>query len=209
MDKALALAPDSLVVLSAAGSLATALGQAEDALRYYQLGLRQDPLHLVLLYNLATAQWQLGRTEDAEQSFRRLLELNPEDWGSHTQLAIIMLGSGRIEQAREELDLEVDPQQQEYGRILALYAQGRTAEADERLQAFSAAHQSWASALIATVHAFRGDADAAFEWLDRAYEIRGSLLTDALRDPMMRSLHDDPRWDDLLRRMNLPVDSTL
>jgi TolB-like protein/Tfp pilus assembly protein PilF len=208
MNKALALDPDSLAVLNAAGAMASALGQPEEALRYYQQAERQDPLHLVQLYNLADTQRQLGRTEEAERGFRRLLEINPQDWGSHTQLAIIMLGSGRIEQAWEELAQEVDPQQQEYGRILALYAQGRSAEADKRLQAFSEAHQAWASALIATVHAFRGDADAAFEWLDRAYESRDSLLTSLLRDPLLESVHDDPRWNALLRRLNLPVDST-
>jgi TolB-like protein/Tfp pilus assembly protein PilF len=207
VDKALALDSDSLFVLGAASSLASAQGQHEKALHYIQQSLRLDPLNLVQLYNLADTQRQLGRTEEAERSFRRLLEINPQDWGSHTQLAIIMLESGRIEQAWEELALEVDPQQQEYGRILALYAQGRTAEADERLQAFSEAHQSWASALIATLHAFRGDADAAFEWLDRAYQNRDSLLTATLRDPLLESVHDDPRWNALLRRMNLPVDS--
>ena len=47
---------------------------------------------------------------------------------------------------------------------------------------------------FAEIHAYRGEIDLAFEWLERAEATNDSGLTDAITNPLMRSLHDDPRW---------------
>jgi hypothetical protein len=62
--------------------------------------------------------------------------LNPEDWGTHSRLAIIYLRQKHPEHAMEELTLEPDPQMKEYARILVLPALGRGEEASERLDAY-------------------------------------------------------------------------
>ena len=54
---------------------------------------------------------------------------------------------------------------------------------------------------VADVHAARGEADAAFEWLDRAYAKRDTGLAHVRTDPRLQSLHGDSRWGALLRRM--------
>jgi len=202
--KALALSPDDPRVLGAAGNLANMLGRLDDALGYYQRILEEDPLDLITLYNVADMLHRHGQLEQSEAAFRRLLELNPEDWGSHTRLAIIMLEQGRAQEAWNELELEVDPQQQEYGRILALSALGRSAEAGQRLQTFIEENQSWAAFLIATIHAWQGDPDAAFAWLDSAYQQRDGWMSGILKEPLFTPLHDDPRWVALVDRMGLP-----
>jgi tetratricopeptide (TPR) repeat protein len=133
-----------------------------------------------------------------------VLELNPEDWGTHSTLALIYLMQGDTQKAWDELDLEVDPFYQEWTRILALPALGREAEAQRRLDAFIQEHQSWAPVLIASVYAWWGEADEAFAWLERAFHERDLLLTGLLQDTNLNSLHDDPRWDEMLKRIGLP-----
>ena len=59
---------------------------------------------------------------------------------------------------------------------------------------------------IAEIHAWRGDRDQAFEWLERCWRDRDSGLTLAGFDPLVRDLRGDPRWADLRRRMKLPVE---
>ena len=59
---------------------------------------------------------------------------------------------------------------------------------------------------IADVHAYRGDKDRAFEWLERARRQRDSGLTGLRFDPFFENLHSDPRWDALLRRLGLADD---
>ena len=115
-----------------------------------------------------------------------------------------MLQQDQPQEAWLELDLEVDPQQQEFGRILTLSALGKEAEAEQRLALFIEQHQSWAAFLIAGIYTWQGDKDAAFNWLEQAYQQHSGLLSTILLEPLLLPLHDDPRWGDLLGRMNLP-----
>jgi len=57
---------------------------------------------------------------------------------------------------------------------------------------------------IASLYAQAGDSDQAFAWLETAYRKRVSRLTNVNVEPAFDSLHSDPRYDDLLRRIGLP-----
>ena len=52
------------------------------------------------------------------------------------------------------------------------------------------------------VHAWRGDVDAAFEWLDRTID-DGQPTLGIRTEPLLGNLFDDPRWDPLLARIGL------
>ena len=57
--------------------------------------------------------------------------------------------------------------------------------------------------LIAELYADLGDKEHAFEWLNTAYQEHGHLLYGLRTDFAFDSLRSDPRFQDLLRRMNL------
>ncbi len=57
---------------------------------------------------------------------------------------------------------------------------------------------------IAGAHAIRGEADRAFEWLDLAYRQRNVRLADFKLNPDMTLLAGDPRYKQMLRKLNLP-----
>ena len=58
---------------------------------------------------------------------------------------------------------------------------------------------------IATVYAGLGENDRAFEWFERAYQQHEGFLAYVFRvEPRFDSLHSDPRFQDLLRRIGLP-----
>ena len=59
---------------------------------------------------------------------------------------------------------------------------------------------------IAMVYAFRGQADQAFEWLERARVAHVRELNDVKGSPFLRSIRGDPRYAALLKKMNLPLD---
>jgi hypothetical protein len=56
----------------------------------------------------------------------------------------------------------------------------------------------------ARIYARLGDKDQAFAWLEKAYEKRDGLMFVLKVSPRWDSLRDDPRYDDLVRRMNFP-----
>ena len=49
-----------------------------------------------------------------------------------------------------------------------------------------------------------GDKDKMFEWLNKAYAERSTWLYTIAFYPSFEPLHSDPRFQDLVRRMNLP-----
>jgi adenylate cyclase len=57
---------------------------------------------------------------------------------------------------------------------------------------------------IAQAHAFRGEADLAFKWLERAYDQRDGGVSDIKSDRAMRKLVGDPRYKAFLRKLKLP-----
>ncbi|MBS0557641.1 MAG: hypothetical protein JSR27_09550 [Proteobacteria bacterium] len=54
---------------------------------------------------------------------------------------------------------------------------------------------------IAQVHAWRGEADAAFAWLDKALTLHDGGMMLITCDPLLASLRVDPRYAALVRRM--------
>ena len=55
---------------------------------------------------------------------------------------------------------------------------------------------------LAITYAALGEKDQAFEWLEKSFQARTALLLTII-NPLLAPLRDDPRFHDLLRRMNL------
>ena len=54
-----------------------------------------------------------------------------------------------------------------------------------------------------------GDNEKAFLWLERAYDERAAFLRFLAVDPSFDTLRSDPRFQELLRRMNFPENETV
>jgi len=59
---------------------------------------------------------------------------------------------------------------------------------------------------IAVEHAWRREADLAFEWLEKAFDLHQGGLSEVKVDPWFKALHADARYTALLKKMNLPAD---
>ena len=57
---------------------------------------------------------------------------------------------------------------------------------------------------LALVHAGREDKDRAFDWLEKAYDERFNRLAYLKLDALWDPLRSDPRFIDLLRRVDIP-----
>ena len=87
--------------------------------------------------------------------------------------------------------------------MLALHDLGRAAEFES---AFSELRERWGNrwpSEVAHVYAWIGDADAAFEWLDKAYDQRSTDLVYILRNRWHKNLWDDPRYPVFIEKMGL------
>ena len=57
---------------------------------------------------------------------------------------------------------------------------------------------------FALIHMNLGEMDRAFEWLDRALEARALYLLHLKVSPLYDPVRGDPRYQDLVLRMNFP-----
>ena len=90
------------------------------------------------------------------------------------------------------------------GQAKAEYSLGHVDASERVLEQFIDKYGKDSPNFAARVYAWRGEKDQAFEWLERAYEVRDDGLPWLKIDTGLRSLRDDPRYKALLRKMNLP-----
>jgi hypothetical protein len=84
---------------------------------------------------------------------------------------------------------------------MAYHALGRRGDADAALAALIAKYEKNWAYQIAYVHAFRGDADQAFAWLDKAVEYRDPGIGDIVSENLFENIRSDPRWLPFLRKI--------
>jgi TolB-like protein len=204
MQRALALAPGDVAVLNGAGVLAGNAGRLDEAITLGRRAVELDPLSFPAQFNLAGPLTAAGHLDEAEAALGYALELVPQATWVHFALGVNFLLRKQPERALTEMKLEGDPLVRDLGLILGLSDLGREAEAEQALESFTEKYKESAAFSIAQAHAWRGNADEAFAWLDAAYEQRNTELTTILWDPLITVLESDPRWPAFLDKMGLP-----
>ena len=202
--KALALEPRNATVVRRAATLAGAMGRFDEAIDLDHRAIGLDPLSVTSENNLGLHQLYAGRLDDAERAFRRALDLSPGFPSAHMFLGRIWLRRSEPEAALKEMNAEKDPFWHLYGLALVNHALGRTEAASQALRDFIGRDAQDGAFQIAELYAYRGDADAAFEWLDRAYTQRDGGLGELVGDPLFAGLAHDPRYAAFLRKTGLP-----
>ncbi|HJS57976.1 MAG TPA: tetratricopeptide repeat protein, partial [Vicinamibacteria bacterium] len=203
--RALELEPGNPLVLSGAADFAIAVGRWDEAIQLDRRAVEQDPLSRRARNSLGWNALLVGHLDEAEAAFRKVFELNAEYPGGHFSLGLVHLARSRPEAALQEMEQENEPLYRRYGLALAYHALGWKKEAAAALLELIEKNHKEAAWQIAQVFAFRGEADEAFEWLERAYAQRDPGITELKSDPLLKSLRADPRYTALLKKMRLPL----
>ena len=202
-QQALKLRPGSADILSNASDAEFTLGNFEEAIEFAQEAIKRDPVVLPHLLGLGLLFEFSGDYDQALIVYRQLLGLNPGYPAAHAFRARVKLAQDKPESALREADQEQNPFWKRYARILALIALDRFDEADPLMDQMILENAHDAAYQIAEIHAFRGNVDAAFEWLDRAYEQRDGGMSEIIGNPFLAALEEDERWPGFLSRMGL------
>lgn len=201
LSRALELAPGSASVLRLSGVLASVLGRPEQAIGIFRRTLEQDPLSAAAYHSLGLA---LHATDDfggAEEAFRKALELTPQRVGTRAHLALTALAGGRRDEALAEATQEPESGFRLWALAIIHRALGDGAASQAALERLIGEHADAWGIQVAEVRAARGEVDAAFEWLERAYATRDTGLPHVKTNPRLRALHSDPRWGAFLDKM--------
>jgi TolB-like protein/DNA-binding winged helix-turn-helix (wHTH) protein/Tfp pilus assembly protein PilF len=203
-QQALALAPYDASATAFAAQLSMCVGRWDEALTQLNAALAQEPLSAGFYQVLDWIQVRRGHLPEAEAAARRLLEISPTYDGAHYFLGLVLIGRGEREAALAEMEKETLTGGQLAGMAMAYYALGQKAASDAALARMIKEQANDFPFMIAEAHAFRGEPDQAFKWLDRAYAQKDSMLYFIKGELPLKNLETDPRYKALLRKMNLP-----
>ena len=204
--KALELEPGNATAFRNAGVLAATLGRFDEAAELTRRAIELDPLNPGNYANLGTWHYFAGRMKEAESVYRKALELNPEFPAVHSRIGLIYLGQSNPQAALAEIETEKELLWRGQAVAIIAYAAGKKSEADTLLAEYIEDYQTTAAFQIAEIYAYRGEADKAFEWLERAYQLRDGGLPEMKGDPLLRNIEKDPRYTAFLKKMKLPLD---
>jgi serine/threonine-protein kinase len=207
--RAIQLDPNYAAAHEWLGYLLVSEGRIEEGIQESKGGAELDPLS-------AEANWVLGwmlyfarRYDAAVEQLRRTIDLDPNYFLAHVVLGASYAQKGQMSQAIPELEKatslgECNQSLGELGHAYALSGRRQEAQkiADRLTGEWKRSHIGAYD--IAIIQVGLGEKDQALAWLEKAYEDRAFFMVDLKVEPELDPLRSDPRFQDLVRRMNFP-----
>jgi serine/threonine-protein kinase len=196
---ALSLASGDPDVIRNYGYAMSIIGNPEEALRYVDEALALDPLNSGSHYAHVSVLFHARRYEEAVRYSLKLKQDSPELFIRLPVLlghSLLMLG--RTKEAALAFGENIT------GAALLAARGGNRELAFAKLAALKERNQEFRSVDSARIYAQLGDTDAAFEALNRAWEVRDSDLLYLKTDPYLDPLRGDSRYAALVKRLGLP-----
>lgn len=173
--KALELDPISPLLHSALGEAYYHARQFAVTIDQNHQALELDPAYAIALVNIGRAYEQMGMHQQARDAFQKILTYAPED------PAILALMGHEYAVSGDKVNAN---------KILAKMTE-------------ISARKYVPAVYFATVYTGLNQKDAAFHWLDKAYEERCEYLVYLGSEPLADPLRGDPRFSQLLSRIGL------
>ena len=201
-SRALRRAPAQPAILGNSAVLAVELGKLDRAIELTKRSIELNPISAIGYANLSAHLSRAGRYREAHSAADKALQLTPGNIGAQVNGATALLLSEEAVKALEQGELVERVPYRLYLQALANFSLGRLVEADAALTALTEQFSDRNGFEIACVHAWRGDTDEAFAWLERVFS-DGQSYFGLKTEPLLRSLHDDRRWQPLLQKLRL------
>jgi serine/threonine-protein kinase len=189
----------------------TAMGRLEEALAEAQHAHELDPLSVIINRDLGMVYYYARQPDRAIEQYRKSLELDPSFALVHQSLGRAYLLKGMHAEALAAMQKAVSLGGETVAMSSALahaYAvSGQPSEAQKILnELLERSRRSYVSPTnIAVIYAGLDERESAFAWLEKAFGERNVGLFTLKVHPVSDGLRSDPRYRDLLRRMNFPI----
>jgi tetratricopeptide (TPR) repeat protein len=193
------------------GDVLATMGRQEEAIAKYKQALQLDPLSLATNTMLGQALYHARRYDSAIEQLQKTLELDPNFGAAHEYLGLAYLQKSLDKEGLEELEKGLLDSPDSPGPLWKLgYAYAMTGRSREALGMLDKLNELSKRQYVppvaqAFVHGALGDKNKAFDWLEKSYADRyiGLGGVDLKLNPNWDPLRSDPRFADLVRRVNL------
>ncbi len=206
--RALELDPNNAAAQFFYAHLNSNLGQHGEALKMAQRARELDPLNLIV--NSAEGQFLFfaGQPDEAVSRLNKTLELEPNFWHSHLVLSSIYAEQQKFAEAfasaTRAAQISGGNSQAVAAKGYALAKSGNLAQARiilDELQKLSTTRYV-PPYNFALVYNGLGESDKALDYLEKAFADKNVLMVFLKVEPKWNNLRNEPRFIELMRRMN-------
>ncbi len=182
----------------------------DDAIAAGKRAIELDPISGVPLFLLGSAYYSARRFDAAIECMRKGMRTNPDNPRMHATLADVYACAGQPEKAIEECEMALaQHQSQPTIRLVVAATYAKVGKTEDARRILDEAEKTWKpgspwSVFIAAVLARLGEKDAAFDWLEKAFQDRAGFLTNLRFNLLFDGLHGDPRFAALVKRVGIP-----
>ena len=211
--RAIELNPNLPVARTWYAQFLSCIRRFEESLAQAEIARRLDPVSPDTSVHSAEPYLNAGHVDEAIESYRKVLELEPNYHIAHHNLARAYIEKKMYQQAIEELEKAMalggrDP----LSLGVLAHAYGKAGRRQEALKLVNELlHPSKGERVplraLAIAYSGLGDKDKAFAVLETAFERKGGALFELNSQPLYAPLRSDPRFSDLARRIGLPPES--
>jgi Tfp pilus assembly protein PilF len=184
------------------------MGKNDESFEVSKRALELAPLDMEMNDHLGFHYYWTREYDKAKEQYFKALEINPNYPWAHLFLGKVYKEMGwytkAIEEFKQAISLIGKNEAEFLSNLGNVYAvSGNSEKALEIInELFEQSKQKYVpSKLIADVYVGLGEKDKAFEWLEKAFQERDIEPASPLLDP----IREDPRFIDILHRMNLPL----
>ena len=206
LERAVTLSPGDANAQRRYGHLLAVLGRLPEAIPVRPDGARARPtLGGDPLPAGQPAQCRRELCAQAQELLRKALEIAPQHALADRELAFTELLDGQPAAALAQFQALRLEWLRNFGARSPTTASDGARSHRPRSTASSPPAATPPSTRSPQIHAWRGERDLAFVWLERARIGRDAGLRYLKYDPLLRSLRGDPRWAALLQKLGLPL----
>lgn len=192
------------------GEFLWAVGRHEESIAKIKRARELDPFSIIINTVLGWSYLYAGQYDNAIDQCHKTLELDPDFWGAHDCLAWAYQFAGHPEEAmsdRRKLAVLDGATPAELTQMEEAYKTGGLKgfwrwRKNELERAYS--RGEYVREELAQAYAQTGEIDKAVDLLEKAYQERDSVVVYINTWPQFDPLREDPRFQELVRKMNFP-----
>ena len=206
--RAMQLSPNEPVTHLHVADYMSIQARHDEAIAESKLALELDPISCVYICFSGLILYRARRYDESVTQCQKALEIDPNYANAFWFMALCLEQKGQLAESIAQLEKAVSLAPASHFRALlgrAYALAGERAAAQRILEELTTlSKRQYVSPFdIAVVYAGLGDRISTFQWLEQAYQQRVFRIIE-LTWPMFDNLRSDARWQDLVRRIELP-----
>jgi adenylate cyclase len=209
INKAYEANPNEAFVLASMQLIQGYSGNLDNLEENYKRIIEISPKESRYYRNIGIGYYWKGELDKSIENLLKFNNLNPGAAIGNSLLTRVYLEKGDLDSALKHAEKETNEFWGLMAKSIVFYSLGRIEESNEAIESFKSMMGEDALGNIAEIYAFRNDSESTLKYLNDAYEMNPADLVEVINYPALKVVYEDPRWKELLLKMNLPENHRL